>query len=65
MYVCMYVCMYVFMYVSTPPDLLGQYHPYSSIYRAEIFTGPLTWPDKKIFFFDTLKAHLHGGNVVQ
>ena len=58
-------CMYVCMYGSTLPDLLGQYHPYSRIYQAEIFTRPLTWPDKKISFFNALKAHLHGGDVAR
>ena len=29
----------------------------------QIFTGPLTWPDKKLFIFDTLKVHFHGGDV--
>ena len=62
MYACMYVCMHVCMYGSTPPDLPGQYHPYSRISRAEMFTN------KKKIFFDALKAHLHGnvrpGNVI-
>ena len=65
MYACMYVCMHVCMYGSTPPDLPGQYHPCLRKYWAEIFTGLLTWPDKKIFFCDALKAHLHGGNVAR
>ena len=29
----------------------------------QIFTGSLTWPDKKLFIFDTLKVHFHGGDV--
>ena len=56
MYVCVSVCLHVCMYGSTSPDLLGQYHPWSRIYQAEIFTGPLPWPNQKKNFFWLIKG---------